>query len=109
MKSESMSILEEKTVCLSCHWQGTVGDCEPDVDGDGSLGCPVCNHVVKTVDRIAFDAWVDKRHRVGYNPAWNQYLIAELVGEFCRLGSGMSSPRYLFLRSVLIERLNRVA
>lgn len=32
--------------CPGCGWAGTVGDCEPDVDGDGSLGCPRCNQVV---------------------------------------------------------------
>lgn len=31
-----------------CGWTGTVWDCEPDIDGDGSLGCPVCLKVVDT-------------------------------------------------------------
>jgi hypothetical protein len=25
-----------------CGWAGKVDDCEPDVDGDGNLGCPTC-------------------------------------------------------------------
>jgi len=33
-----------------CGWWGTIGDCEPDVDGDGNLGCPECFKVVETVD-----------------------------------------------------------
>ena len=36
-------------VCsCECGWLGTVDDCEPDVDGEGSLGCPGCNRVVLT-------------------------------------------------------------
>lgn len=34
----------------SCGWVGVVWDCEPDVDGDGSLGCPECFKVVKIKD-----------------------------------------------------------
>lgn len=33
--------------CFVCDWLGTVGECEPDVDGDGSLGCQVCREVVE--------------------------------------------------------------
>lgn len=29
-----------------CGWYGTVGDCEPDIDGDGSLGCPECDAII---------------------------------------------------------------
>jgi len=36
----------EVRVWCSCGWSGRVYDCEPDVDGDGSLGCPVCLLVV---------------------------------------------------------------
>ena len=35
--------------CKKCRWYGTVGQCEPDVDGDGSLGCPKCFEVIKVV------------------------------------------------------------
>ena len=35
----------------ACGWSGTVGDCEPDVDGDGSLGCPICLKIV-TCDKV---------------------------------------------------------
>jgi hypothetical protein len=34
------SILDAKLVCDTCLKISTVGECEPDVDGDGSLGCP---------------------------------------------------------------------
>ena len=34
--------------CKVCGWTGTVGECEPDVDGDGSLGCLKCMKVVET-------------------------------------------------------------
>lgn len=27
--------------CILCSTVNRLGDCEPDVDGDGSLGCPV--------------------------------------------------------------------
>jgi hypothetical protein len=32
--------------CPKCHWRGTVYDMEPDIDGEGSLGCPVCNTII---------------------------------------------------------------
>lgn len=35
------SILDEILVCEICASTCRVGDCEPDVDGEGSLGCPV--------------------------------------------------------------------
>ena len=36
------SILDAKVKCPVCGWNGTIGDAEPDVDGDGSPGCPKC-------------------------------------------------------------------
>jgi len=39
--------IDDLAAWCSCGWCGTVGDCEPDVDGDGSLGCPVCFSVVR--------------------------------------------------------------
>ena len=29
-----------------CGWSGTVGEMDPDVDGEGSLGCPECGVVI---------------------------------------------------------------
>lgn len=40
------SILQAKVRCPNCGWVGTVDRCEPDIDGDGSLGCPACSAVV---------------------------------------------------------------
>ncbi len=34
-----------------CGWTGTVAACTPDVDGEGSLGCPQCGRVVPDVPR----------------------------------------------------------
>lgn len=39
-------IVDVECTCSGCGWIGTVGNCEPDVDGDGSLGCPECLTVV---------------------------------------------------------------
>lgn len=39
-------ITDTPAVCETCEWQGTVGECEPDVDGEGSLGCPRCRGIV---------------------------------------------------------------
>jgi len=39
--SEIKSILDVSMKCGLCGWKGTVRDCEPDCDGDGSLGCPL--------------------------------------------------------------------
>lgn len=35
------SILDAELICEMCQTVSRVGDCEPDVDGDGSLGCPL--------------------------------------------------------------------
>jgi hypothetical protein len=32
--------------CPNCHWRGTVSGCIPDVNGNGSLGCPDCRWIV---------------------------------------------------------------
>lgn len=37
------SILDVVLVCERCGQLNRVADCEPDVDGDGSLGCPVAD------------------------------------------------------------------
>ena len=39
---KEMKITEVPVYCPKCNWQGTVIDCEPDIDGDGGLGCPRC-------------------------------------------------------------------
>jgi hypothetical protein len=58
------SIGDVKGSCSACGWWGTVDEAEPDVDGDGSLGCPQCSSVVhfgapnKVLHPTAFLAWV---------------------------------------------------
>jgi hypothetical protein len=37
--SELKSILDAELFCNKCGTVSRVGGCEPDVDGDGSLGC----------------------------------------------------------------------
>ena len=39
--SELRSILDALMECPRCGQRFRVGDCEPDIDGEGSLGCPV--------------------------------------------------------------------
>lgn len=34
------SILDVPMTCQKCGWTTRAGDCIPDVDGEGSLGCP---------------------------------------------------------------------
>lgn len=43
------SILDVKMKCPMCGWKGTIRDTIPDVDGDGSMGCPVedCGTIVE--------------------------------------------------------------
>ena len=36
------SILDIEVKCPVCGWKGMIRDTEPDVDGDGSPGCPQC-------------------------------------------------------------------
>lgn len=31
----------------SCGWTGTICDCEGDIDGEGSLGCPHCLKIIE--------------------------------------------------------------
>lgn len=40
--SELTSILDVKLKCPLCNFKFTVGEGFPDVDGDGSIGCPIC-------------------------------------------------------------------
>lgn len=53
------SILAHPMRCPKCSWRGPVGACEPDVDGDGSLGCPQCETVVVLERFLKFrsDGW----------------------------------------------------
>ena len=44
-------ITEVDAWCSKCGWTGSVGECIPDVDGDGSLGCPTCETVVETEEK----------------------------------------------------------
>lgn len=44
------SIHDATMTCDKCGWSGKVYDCEPDIDGDGGLGCPKCKSVAKMAD-----------------------------------------------------------
>jgi len=44
---ELQRITDVRVFCPCCKWQGTIGQAEPDIDGDGSLGCPICFHVTE--------------------------------------------------------------
>ncbi len=43
MKDTLPSILDVLMKCSRCGYCACVADCEPDCDGDGSLGCPVAD------------------------------------------------------------------
>lgn len=43
------NITEARCQCPGCGWTGTVGECEGDVDGAGSLGCPECLALVEVL------------------------------------------------------------
>lgn len=43
-----MKITDAPCQCI-CGWSGKVEECEPDIDGDGNLGCPNCLLVVSVV------------------------------------------------------------
>jgi hypothetical protein len=45
--SQLPKIEDVQLKCERCGWDGTVGTAVPDVDGDGSLGCPKCGKVAK--------------------------------------------------------------
>ena len=46
-----MKITDVRCRC-GCGWSGTVGDCEPDIDGDGNPGCPACSKVITCDDSL---------------------------------------------------------
>lgn len=70
---ELKSITEMGMVCPKCDWTGTVYSAEPDVDGDGSLGCPKCLTIVTPDEKhklyleytkkqqVAFDWWQKRK------------------------------------------------
>ncbi len=66
--------------CPCCGWEGTVYECEPDVDGDGSLGCPVCC----TGDCNPISIVHDKHPQFDLLIRWlsNQDTIVYLSGQF---------------------------
>ena len=45
------SILDVPMKCadIKCRWKGLADDCIPDIDGDGSLGCPRCGGTCKEI------------------------------------------------------------
>lgn len=43
MTKRLRSILDVVLICARCGHSARVADCEPDSDGDGSLGCPVAD------------------------------------------------------------------
>lgn len=49
-----MNIQDVQMKCSRCGWLGSVGRCEPDVDGDGNLGCPACKTVVTQLGGPSF-------------------------------------------------------
>jgi hypothetical protein len=50
--SELQSILDVQMRCSRCGCIVTIAECEPDCDGDGSLGCPVpdCGGVMQEAE-----------------------------------------------------------
>ncbi len=52
MKNRKLTRITDVPVrCPLCFWVGTVGETEPDCDGDGALGCPVddCGGFVREI------------------------------------------------------------
>lgn len=49
-----VSILLERMRCRKCSFVCTVLECEPDCDGDGSLGCPRedCGGIMERADLL---------------------------------------------------------
>lgn len=48
-----ISILDVLMVCEKCSNVSLIRDCEPDIDGDGSLGCPLpdCGGTMREVEK----------------------------------------------------------
>lgn len=47
--ADEKKLIGEVEMECKCGWIGTVDCCIPDVDGEGSLGCPECERVAKEV------------------------------------------------------------
>lgn len=72
-----MTKIYDVPATCKCEWGGTVGDCEPDVDGDGSLGCPLCLAVAEIeeipmtiLDRLDVIT-LNQVHRWGFHIEFN--------------------------------------
>jgi len=51
VETPTMSILDVPMECPRCGYRARLADCEPDCDGDGSLGCPIadCGGVMRSL------------------------------------------------------------
>lgn len=103
-----MRILDESMVC-KCGWTGTVGECEPDVDRDGSLGCPVCLAVVQEVEQVEFEKWLANRRPENFKKEWRRRLLDALLSEVDAhmVPIDRLSDTYHFLYFMLNKELSR--
>lgn len=69
-----ISILAVSVQCGVCGWAGIVKECEPDVDGNGSLGCPRCRNIVQVNEPLQRLGGRVKTYLLGYigKRAWEQ-------------------------------------
>lgn len=58
------SILDTRMQCPECSMITTLDLCEPDIDGDGSPGCPRCLVVEKK--KVAMKQLTDKNYKSKY-------------------------------------------
>lgn len=49
-----MKIDEVAVACSNCGWCGQIKDTEPDIDGEGNMGCPICLSIVKEIGDQSF-------------------------------------------------------
>lgn len=60
-EQELKSILDVILICVQCGTKSRIADCEGDVDGDGSLGCPVpdCGGIMVEPETLNSLVWED--------------------------------------------------
>lgn len=96
-------------ICSSsvCDWRGTVYDCEDDIDGEGSLGCPVCLSIAEEVIDNEFKKWLKEHCNDDcfreYNPAWDEIALSYLLWK----SRTIHDSEYFFLRRLVSARMER--
>jgi len=75
--SKSGKITDVRVKCPACGWKGALETTAPDVDGDGSPGCPICFcNVIATKARV-----IDNDNAPEGFPSWDVMRPKNIYGK----------------------------